>query len=67
MKTERKQTELSDATFVFIFFCGSGNEYRNSENKYENRYHRKQIWTEYGAETEYDSDGCGNKELFKSC
>ena len=52
MKTERIWTELRGATFVFIFFCGSGNEYRNPENKYENRYHRKQIWTEYGAETE---------------
>jgi hypothetical protein len=32
-----ERMELSSARFVFIF-CGSGNRYRNSENKYENRY-----------------------------
>jgi hypothetical protein len=48
---ERKWTELSGATFVFIFLCGSRNEYRNIENKYENRYFRKQTWNEYGANT----------------
>jgi hypothetical protein len=37
-KTERKQTELSSATFVFIFFSENRNGYRNFENKYENRY-----------------------------
>ena len=31
MKTERIRTKLSGATFVFIIFCGSGNEYRNPE------------------------------------
>ena len=51
MKTERKRTELSGATFVFIFFCGSGNEYRNPGNKYGNIYSQKQIQTEYGANT----------------
>jgi hypothetical protein len=28
----------ASSTFVFIFFCGNGNGYRNSGNKYENRY-----------------------------
>jgi hypothetical protein len=49
METERKWMELSGATFIFIFFCGSRNEYRNSGNKYENRYFRKQTWNEYDA------------------
>ena len=51
MKTERKRTELGAATFVFIFFCRSGNEYRNPENEYGNRYYRKRIWSEYEADT----------------
>jgi len=33
MKTERKWTKLSATTFVFIFFCRSGNEYRNPGNE----------------------------------
>jgi hypothetical protein len=37
-KTERKRTELSSIIFVFIFFYKSENRYRNSKNKYENRY-----------------------------
>jgi hypothetical protein len=52
MKTERKRTELSAATFVFIFLCGSRNEYENTGNKYENRYFWKQIWNENGADTD---------------
>jgi hypothetical protein len=52
MKTEQKRTELSAATFVFVFLCGSRNEYGNTGNKYENRYFRKQIWNEYGADTD---------------
>jgi hypothetical protein len=42
MKTEWKRTELSGAIFVFIFLCGSRNEYRNTGNKYENGYFQKQ-------------------------
>jgi hypothetical protein len=42
MKMERKRTELSSAIFVFIFLCGSRNEYRNTGNKYENGYFQKQ-------------------------
>jgi hypothetical protein len=34
MKIERKQMELNNTIFIFIFLCGSRNEYRN---KYENR------------------------------
>jgi hypothetical protein len=34
--------ELSGATFVFIFLCGSRNEYGNTGNKYENGYFQKQ-------------------------
>jgi hypothetical protein len=41
MKTERKWTELSGATFVFIFLCRSKNKYRNTRNKYENGYFQK--------------------------
>jgi hypothetical protein len=41
MKTEQKRTELSGAIFVFIFLCGSRNEYKNTENKYENEYFQK--------------------------
>jgi hypothetical protein len=52
MKTERKRTELNGATFVFIFLCGSRNEYKNTGNKYENGYFRKQTWNEYGANTD---------------
>ena len=59
--------ELSGVTFVFIFFTESGNKYRNPENKYKNRYVRKQIWTEYGAKTEYDSDDRGTKGFLISC
>jgi hypothetical protein len=35
-----------------MFLCGSRNEYRNTENKYENRYFRKQTWNEYGVNTD---------------
>jgi hypothetical protein len=52
MKTERKRTELSGAIFFFIILCGSRNEYRNNENKYENGYFRKQPWNEYGVNTD---------------
>jgi hypothetical protein len=38
MKMERKLMELSGAIFVFIFLCGSRNEYKNIKNKYENEY-----------------------------
>jgi hypothetical protein len=38
----------TDATFIFIFFWGSGNEYRNPINK----YCRKHIWNEYSADTD---------------
>jgi hypothetical protein len=48
-ETKRKRTELSGATFVFIFLCESINKYRNTENKYENGYFRKQTWNEYGV------------------
>jgi hypothetical protein len=37
MKTEKKRMELSAAIFVFIFLCGSRNEYRNTGNKYKKR------------------------------
>jgi hypothetical protein len=52
MKTERKRTGLSGATFVFIFLCGSRNEYKNTENKYGNGYFQKQTWNEYGMNTD---------------
>ena len=52
MKTERKRTELSAIIFVFIFFCRSGNEYRNPGNEYGNRYYRKRTRSEYKADTE---------------
>jgi hypothetical protein len=41
MKTERKRTKLSGATFIFIFLCRSRNEYRNTGNKDENGYFQK--------------------------
>jgi hypothetical protein len=37
IKTRWKRTELSGATFIFIFLCESRNEYENFGNKYENR------------------------------
>jgi ribonuclease HI len=37
MKTARKRTKLGATIFVFIFFCRSGNKYRNPGNEYENR------------------------------
>jgi hypothetical protein len=49
---EQKWTELSGVTFVFIFLCGNRNEYRNTENKYENRYFQKKTWNKYGANTD---------------
>jgi hypothetical protein len=52
MKTERKRTELTAAIFVFRFFYESGNKYGNSGNKYETRYCRKHIQTEYGTDTD---------------
>jgi hypothetical protein len=32
------ERSLSGVIFVFIFLCGSRNEYRNIKNKYENEY-----------------------------
>jgi hypothetical protein len=43
---------LSGAIFVFIFFCGSRNEYKNTENKYENRHFRKQVGNKYCVNTD---------------
>jgi hypothetical protein len=60
MKTERKWMELSGATFVFIFLCGS-------RNKYENEYFRKQIWNEYGVNTDKKWMITGTKRPAKSC
>jgi hypothetical protein len=67
MKTERKRTELSGATFVFIFLCGSRNEYRNTENKYENGYFRKQTWNKYSVNTDEKRMIIGTKRPPKSC
>jgi hypothetical protein len=36
----------------FHILCGSRNEYRNTGNKYENGYFRKQRWNEYGTNTD---------------
>ena len=41
IKVERKQLELSDITFVLIFFSGSRNKYR---------YPGKEVWSEYGMD-----------------
>jgi hypothetical protein len=67
MKMERKWSELGGATFVFIFLCGSKNEYRNTENKYENRYFRKQIWNEYDVNTDEKRMIIGTKRPPESC
>jgi hypothetical protein len=67
MKTERKRTELSGAIFVFIFLYRSRNEYRNTGNKYENGYSRKQIWNEYGVNTDEKRMIIGYKIPPKSC
>jgi hypothetical protein len=67
MKTERKRVELSGAKFVFIFLCGSGNECRNTENKYENGYFRKQKWNEYGTNTDEKQMIIGTKRPPESC
>jgi hypothetical protein len=67
MKTEQKRTELSGATFVFIFLCGSRNEYRNTRNKYENGYFRKQRWNEYGMNTDEKRMIIGTKRPPESC
>jgi hypothetical protein len=66
MKMERKRTELSAATFVFIFLCGSRNKYENTRNKYENRYFRKQIWNEYGADADEKQIIVGTKRPLES-
>jgi hypothetical protein len=67
MKTERKRTELSAATFVFIFLCGSKNKYGNTGYKYENRYFWKQIWNEYGADSDKKQMIVGTKRPLESC
>jgi hypothetical protein len=67
MKTERKRTELSDITFVFIFLYGSRNEYRNTENKYENGYFWKQTWNKYGANTDKKRMIIGTKRPPELC
>jgi hypothetical protein len=67
MKTEQKRTELSDATFVFIFLCESRNEYRNTGNKYENGYFRKQTWNEYCANLDEKRMIIGTKRPPESC
>jgi hypothetical protein len=67
MKTERKRTELSGATLVFIFLCGSRNEYRNTGNKYENGYFQKQTWNEYGVNTDEKRMIIGTKRPPESC
>jgi hypothetical protein len=67
MKTERKRTELSAAIFVFIFLCESRNEYGNTGNKYKNRYFRKQIWNEYGADGDKKQIIVGTKRPPESC
>jgi hypothetical protein len=59
--------ELSGAIFVFIFLCGSRNEYRNTGNEYENGYFRKQIWNEYGANTDGKRMIIGTKRPAESC
>jgi hypothetical protein len=52
MKMERKRTELSGVIFVLLFLCRNMNKYRNTKNKYENRYFQKQTWNEHGANTD---------------
>jgi hypothetical protein len=44
--------ELSAAIFIFIFLCGSRNEYGKTENKYKNGHFRKQIWNKYGTDAD---------------
>jgi hypothetical protein len=67
MKMEQKRMELSGATFVFIFLCESRNEYRNTGNKYENGYFRKQKWNEYGMNTNEKRIIIGTKRPPESC
>jgi hypothetical protein len=62
MNTERKWTELSGATFVFIFLCESKNKYRNTRNKYENEYFQKQTWNKYGVNTDKNRMIIGTKK-----
>jgi hypothetical protein len=63
MKTEQKHTKLSGAIFIFIFLCGSTNKYKNTENKYKNRYFWKQTWNEYCAKTDEKLMIIGTKRL----
>jgi hypothetical protein len=67
MKTEQKRTKLTGATFVFIFFYESENEYRNLKNKYETTYYQKQIQTEYSTDTDEKRMITKNKRLLESC
>jgi hypothetical protein len=67
MKRKWKRTELSGATFVFIFLCGRRNEYRNTENKYKNGYFQKQTWNEYGANTDEKRMIIGTKRPPELC
>jgi hypothetical protein len=67
MKTERKWRKLSGAIFVFKILSGSKNEYRNTKNKYENGYFRKQKWNEYGTDTDEKRMIIGTKRPPESC
>jgi hypothetical protein len=67
MKTQRKRTELSGATFIFIFLCRCRNEYRNTGNKYENRYFRKQTWNKYDTNMDEKRMIIGTKRPPESC
>jgi hypothetical protein len=67
MKMRRKWTELSGATFVFIFLCGNRNKYENTGNKYESRYFQKQTWNEYSANTDGKRMIIGTKRPPESC
>jgi hypothetical protein len=63
---ECKRTKLTGVIFVFTFFYGSKNEYINFGNKYETKYCRKQIQTEYGTDMDKKWMITGNKGFLKS-
>jgi hypothetical protein len=69
MSRDENGAEMDGTDWCHIYFhifYGSENEYRKSGNKYETRYCRKQIHTEYVTDTEEKWMITGNKGLLES-
>jgi hypothetical protein len=64
----RAETDETKCCHIcFHILCESRNEYGITRNKYENRYIRKQIWNEYGANADEKQMIVGTKRPAESC